>query len=220
MMCLSLATRYPERVKVVIPIATGTGITNLQRITNFEQIYAIENDPHFNGGHYYEGPAPTSGVALARMIGHKTFVSLKTLELRAKSEILHPEDEDGFYRITHSIESYLLHQGTKFVSRFDANTYLRILDAWQTFDLTGDAGVTSVSEVFRVCRNQRYLVFSIDSDVCYYPEQQERMINDLKEVGVPQRRITIHSEKGHDAFLLEPELLTPHLSHALEREWE
>ena len=63
------------------------------------------------------------------------------------------------------------------------------------------------------------MVFSIDSDVSFYPGEQYRMVQTLKEAGVPCRYVTIHSDKGHDAFLLEPELFTPHLAYSLENEW-
>lgn len=219
MMCLNLACRFPDRVRLLIPMATGLNVTSLQRIINFEQIYAIENDPHFQGGGYYDGPSPDTGVALARMISHKTFVSLQMLEERARDEIVGHSDVFQFYQITNSIESYMLHQGRKFTRRFDANTYLRILDAWQTFDLLRDTRATAYPEAFRVCRGHRYLVFTIDSDVCYYPEEQADLARALKAARVPHHRFTVHSEKGHDAFLLEPDLFTPHLVHALERAW-
>jgi homoserine O-acetyltransferase len=219
LMCLSLATRYPERVHIVIPIASGLEVTTLQRICNYEQVYAIENDPLFNNGDYYDGPRPGPGVAFARMISHKTFISLETLKNRASKIISQHVNDFSFYQISDPVESYMLHQGKKFTRRFDANTYLRILDAWQTFDLLGDAGTDSYSSLFSRCGDQKYLVFSIDSDVCYYPEEQRALAEELKQAGVPQRRITVHSDKGHDSFLLEPELFTPHLAHALERAW-
>jgi homoserine O-acetyltransferase len=219
MLSMSLATRYPDRVRIVIPIASGMEVTSLQRIINFEQIFVIEQDPNYCRGDYYDGPRPESGMCLARMINHKTFVSLGTLEERARGEIVSHDDDLSFYRITHPIESYMLHQGRKIVKRFDANTYLRIIDAWNTFKLVDDAGAGDAVEMFEACREQRYLVCSIDSDVCFYPEEQRKLARVLKEAGVPYRRITIHSDKGHDAFLLEPNLLSPPLSDALEREW-
>jgi homoserine O-acetyltransferase len=219
MLSMVLATRCPDRVRIVIPISSGTEVTSLQRITNFEQIFAIERDPHFNEGHYYQGPPPDAGLCAARMIGHKTFVSLNMLEERARGEIIQRDDDLGFYRISHPIESYMLHQGRKFTKRFDANTYLRVLDAWQRYDLAADAGHRSVVDAFRGCRHQKYLVFSIDSDVCFYPDEQQRLTFLLKKADVPFRHITVHSDKGHDAFLLEPELLGPHLRYTLEQEW-
>lgn len=215
MLALTLATRYPRRVRNVIPIACGPQVSILQRIHNFEQIFSIVEDPHFSGGDYYAGPRPDRGLALARMIAHKTYVSLQTMESRARQEVVGHEEDVVPYRMTHAVESYLLHQGQKFVKRFDANTYLRIMDAWQRFDLPRDAGCRDLVETFSRCAGQRFLVFSIDSDVCSYPEEQAHLVQELKRCGLPVQHITVHSEKGHDAFLLEPELFAPHLSYML-----
>jgi len=219
MMCLSFSTRYPERVKIVAPIATSLYATTLHRIHNFEQIYAIEQDPHFKGGDYYGGRRPNRGLALARMIAHKTYVSLYTREDRARDEVSQPKDGFRRYRFTHPIESYMLHHGNKFVKRFDANSYLRIAVAWLRFDLLREAGASDFRSLLSACRHQRYMVFSIDSDVCFYPEEQREMVRELTAAEVPCRHITVHSEKGHDAFLLEPHLFAPHLIYSLESEW-
>ncbi|GIU91438.1 MAG: homoserine O-acetyltransferase [Acidimicrobiia bacterium] len=214
MMCAVLATKYPERVEVVIPVAAGFEVTSLQVLHNFEQMFAIVTDPEFKGGDYYPGPGPELGLALARMIGHKTFVSLTTLKERARDEIVQFEDIGG-YRVGHPLESYMLHQGQKFVKRFDANSYLRIMNMWQHFDLAGEVGADSVDQLLTRCRNQRWQVLTIDSDVCYYPEEQADMVARLKRAGVPVRWHTVHSEKGHDSFLIEPHLYTAILREAL-----
>jgi homoserine O-acetyltransferase len=203
----------------VIPIATGARATPLQKIHNFEQIMAIENDPNFNGGDYYEGPAPDEGLMLARMIGHKTFVSLAAMEARARREVIRRDEGPGTYAITDPMESYMWHQGTKFVERFDANSYLRIMEAWQRFDLAIDAGVDDLTDAFISCKHQRYMIFSIDSDVCFYPEEQTDLARFLKLADVPHRRITVHSDRGHDSFLLEPRLYAPHLVDTLTNDW-
>ncbi|HMP72142.1 MAG TPA: homoserine O-acetyltransferase [Kiritimatiellia bacterium] len=214
---VNFAVRYPDRVRTVIPIASGASVSILQRILNYEQICAIEEDKYFNGGNYYQGPRPDRGLALARMISHKTFVSLETMESRARNEVVRPdEDKDKWYWLSHPVESYLRKQGLKFVRRFDANTYLRIMDAWQRFNLLEDTGKRSLDDVFAACRNQQFLVFSIDSDVCFHPHLQEELCNALKHAKVPHHHITVHSDKGHDAFLLEPRLFTPHLDYALK----
>lgn len=218
LLALNLALRYPKRVRVVVPIAAGLEVTILQRIHNFEQIFAIEEDAAFQRGHYYEGPFPEKGLALARMIGHKTYVSLRTMAGRARHEIVHRERELKLYQLTHPIESYLLHQGQKFVKRFDANTYLRIMDAWQHFDLLKDTGVSHWRSLLRRARGQRYLVFTIDSDVCFYPEEQEEMVRRLRDAGVAVTYQVVHSVKGHDSFLLEPELYAPALRKVLAGE--
>ncbi len=218
MMCLSLATRYPDRVAIVIPVASGIEVTPLQRILNFEQVQAIEEDTHFRGGDFYDGERPDAGLALARMISHKTFISLSALEMRARSEIVRKQDNLQWYQITSPVESYMLHQGKKFVKRFDANTFLRILDAWQRFDLVAEGGADDLPTLLARCRGQKYLVFSIDSDVSFYPEQQQEMVNALRRGGVEDcMRITVHSDKGHDSFLLEPHLFAPHLDYCLNK---
>lgn len=215
-MALSLATRYPDLVDVVIPFASGVRTTALQRIHNYEQINAIQTDPNFNSGDYYDGPGPAEGLSLARMISHKTFVSLRDLRLRARDEVLDIDDGPGYYGLTHPLESYMRHQGDKFVKRFDANSYLRLMHAWQTYDLVAEAGLEDLSELFTACKNQRYMVFTIDSDVCFYPDEQQDMVRFLEVADVQHRWITVHSDKGHDSFLLEPELYAPHLVATLE----
>jgi homoserine O-acetyltransferase len=216
-LCLSLATRYPDRVRIVVPIGTGMETTIIQRIMNFEQITAIEYDPHFHGGNYYDGPRPDVGLSLARRIAHKTFISLEALRERARNEVVSQKPPFGWYEMNSPVESYMHHQGQKFVRRFDANSYLRILDAWQWFDLAAEAGCPDVSELFTRCVGQEFLVFSIDSDASFYPPEQAKLVQLLKKAHVPVMWITVHSEKGHDAFLLEPRLFSPHLTQALAR---
>ena len=212
---LSLATRFPDRVRIVVPIASGAETTVLQRLMNFEQIAAIELDPNFRGGDYYGQIPPRNGLAAARRIAHKTFVSLQDIRARARSEVAYNTSPFGWYEMNHPVESYLLHQGVKFVSRFDANTYLRILDAWQWFDLAAEAGADQLEEIFARCTAQRFLVFSIDSDASFDHCEQDKLVRMLEHAHVPVTWITVHSGKGHDSFLLEPELFSPHLSQIL-----
>lgn len=216
MLCLNLALRYPDRVDIVIPIASGLKTTALQRIHNFEQICAIENDLNFRGGDYYRGSKPERGLALARMIGHKTFVSLDMMEERSRGEIVQTRGPALSYKLSHSLESYMLYQGHKFVSRFDANSYLRIMEMWQGADLLNQCGADDWADAFARCRRQSFTVFSIDSDVCYYPEEQQELVSILRNAGVNNRHITVHSQKGHDSFLLEPDLFGPYIAHTLE----
>lgn len=218
LMCAVFATRYPERVGVVVPLAAGLGVTKLQVLHNFEQMFAIVTDPDFKGGDYYPGPGPETGLGLARMISHKTFVSLEMLAERAREEIDIEEDLGG-YRVGHHLESYMLHQARKFVKRFDANTYLRIMNVWQQFDLVEEVGGDSFADLFSRCVDQRWQVFTIDSDVCFYAEEQTRLETELKAAGVSVRRHTVHSDKGHDSFLIEPHLYTALLRDALDTHW-
>ena len=211
-----LATRYPDRVRIVVPIGSGTETTMFQRILNFEQITAIESDPNFQAGNYYGTARPVIGLALARRIAHKTFISLEALKQRARDEVVSHAPPFGWYAMNSPVESYMLHQGNKFVMRFDANSYLRILDAWQWFDLLAESGSADFVELFARCRDQEFLVFSIDSDAAFHPQEQARQVQFLKAAQVPVMWITVHSDKGHDSFLLEPKLYAPHLAQVLE----
>ena len=214
---LTFATRFSHRVRNVIIIASGYKTTVLNRLILFEQILAIENDPHFNGGDYYGGQAPLYGLALARMISHKTFVHLDAFERRARQDVVQPDDVLAWYRVRDQFQSYMLHQGKKFVRRFDANTYLRIIDLWSRYDATEEGDAETPAVLFERARlaGQRWLVFSIDSDFCFYPEEQAELVKHLEVAKVDVMHITVHSDKGHDSFLLEADLYTPHIAWVL-----
>jgi len=217
MLALNLAARHPHRVRRIIPIACGIETTTLTRTHILEQILAVENDPNFCNGHYYEGPAPLRGLALARMISHKTFVSLYAMEARMTDKCEQEQDEFSWYKIKSPLESYILHQGRKFVRRFDANAYLYLSSAWTKYHLLLDCDAPSYAEVFKDCKHQDYLVFSIDSDVCFYPDEQSYIVKQLKASGIQTEYITVHSDKGHDSFLLEPSLYSKGIKQMLEK---
>lgn len=217
LIALTFATRLPHRVRNVINIAAGFKTTVLNRLILFEQILAIENDPNFNGGNFYGTKPPLYGLALARMISHKTFVHLDSFENRARQEIIQPNDVLAWYKVQDQFQSYMLHQGKKFVRRFDANTYLRIIDMWSRYNALLEGDAETPAELFDTCKQagQKWLVFSIDSDFCFYPEEQSELVRHLEDSGVEAMHITVHSDKGHDSFLLEPDLYTPHISWVL-----
>lgn len=210
LLSLSMAARYPERVAAVIALAGGLAGTTLHRMYNFEQKLAILNDPDFNGGDYYAGPPPNRGLALARIISHKSFVSIGAIEARARAEMIdHPY-------VTHPVESYFWHQGQKLVIRFDANSYLRIIDAWSNYDLVDETGADSYVAALEACRDQKWHVLTIDSDVCFYPDEQEGLVKALLDAGVDVTWVQVSSPKGHDSFLTEPHLFDSALRRALD----
>ena len=217
MCALNLAVRFPSMVRVTIPIATGLRATELTRMHNFEQVLAIETDPNFRRGDYYDGARPDMGLALARMIAHKTYVSLNLMETRARREIVQPDDVLSCYQLRHRMESYMFHQGRKFVERFDANTYLRILAFWQSCDIVEQFGGGSAARALAPCRGQKWLVMSINSDVCFYCNEQHEIVEALKANRVEHQYLTVHSDKGHDSFLLEPDLYSPQIAFMLEQ---
>jgi len=214
-LALNFATRYPEHVTTVIPIACGIKASILSRAHNLEQILAIENDPNFQNGDYYAGNPPQRGLALARMISHKTFVSLRLIEDRAQDRLEQEYDEFSWYKIKTPLESFLLHQGHKLVQRFDANSYIQLIAAWSDYDIVKDAGAEDCAELFSRCRHQKYLVISIDDDVCFYPDEQEEIRDRLLENNIVCTYLSVPSKKGHDSFLLEPALYTEPIRNAL-----
>jgi homoserine O-acetyltransferase len=215
MLTMNFAVRYPEKSDLIIPLACGIEPTTLTRAHNLEQILAIENDPNFSDGHYYDSVPPVRGLALARMISHKTYVSLDFIEERAHDRYEQEHDEFSWYKINTPLESYILHQGRKLVKRFDANTYLQMIAAWSEYNLLRDTGFSSYEQLFGRCTNQRYLLFTINDDVCFYPDEQDFIRRKLEACGISVNHVTVHSDKGHDSFLLEPHLYEKDLREAL-----
>ena len=217
MLALTFATLHPDRVRVIIPIASGAKTTVLNRLILFEQVLAIENDPHFQGGDYYDRQPPALGLALARMISHKTFVHLDAIERRAKRTVIQSNDHFDWYQLRDPVESYILHQGKSFVNRFDANSYLRFTELWSGYDPVKEGNAEDMQDLLSRCKaaGHHFLVFTIDSDFCFYPEEQAALVHQLRRAGVSTMHVTVHSDKGHDSFLLEPELYAPHSSTRL-----
>lgn len=213
---LIFATRYADRTDRVIPVACGLRATTLTRAHNIEQILAIENDPNFCDGNYYDGVPPVRGLALARMISHKTFVSLQAIEERAHDRLEQEHDEFSWYKIRTPIESFMLHQGRKLIRRFDANSYIQLIAAWTKYDLLENSGAADFAELLAPCRHQKYLVISIDDDVCFYPDEQQEIRDTLLANGIDCSWHHVPSDKGHDSFLLEPELYTDVIRAALD----
>ena len=151
------------------------------------------------------------------MISHKTFVHLDAIERRARRDVLQQEDVLSWYQVRDPFQSYMLYQGKKFVQRFDANTYLRIIDMWSRYDASREGDAETYRDLLTRCAQagQRFLVFSIDSDFCFYPEEQGELVLELEKAGVEPVHITVHSDRGHDSFLLEPSLYAPHIHYAL-----
>lgn len=207
---LSLATSalYPERVRSVIIIGASCEPPIEHKLSVFEQVLAIELDAKYRAGRYPLADPPARGVALARIICHKLFVYQRGLEKRARKGITDRRGMLEWYEPTRNTESYMLHQGTKFAKRFDANAYIRIVNMWAGFDLPALAGAESLDAVFALYAQHGipFSLFSIDTDCCFTPRGISAFYRRLRKNGVSAEYTKIHSFKGHDSFLLEPEL--------------
>jgi len=197
-------TRYSDRVRGVVALATSARLTSQGLAFDVVGRNAILRDPHFHGGRYYDRPqGPKVGLALARMIGHITYLSREAMREKFEADRLKPRDVAIEFEKRFSVGSYLGYQGAKFVERFDANSYLTLSIAMDLFDL----GVTAaeLTAAFRPTR-ARWLVISFSSDWLFPPEQSRDIVNALIANNAPVSYCEVQSPCGHDAFLLPHDL--------------
>jgi homoserine O-acetyltransferase len=197
---LTWATRHPNRLRGAVVLASSPRLTSQALAFDVVGRNAIRRDPYFHGGQYYDQPhGPAVGLALARMIGHITYLSAEAMSQKFEGDRLHPREEAIEFEKTFSVGSYLGHQGTKFVERFDANSYLALSLAMDLFDLGGTPEQLAAS--FRPARC-RWLVLSFSSDWLFPPGQSREIANALIHNNATVSYCNIQSDCGHDAFLL------------------
>ncbi len=205
MQVLQWTVQARGRVFAAIPIATAAR-QSAQNIGFYEVgRQAIMADPNWCDGAYVEqDKRPDRGLAVARMAAHITYVSEPALK-RKFDRRLQDREALGFgFDADFQIESYLRHQGQSFVDRFDANSYLYITRAMDYFDLAADHG-GQLANAFRGL-DTRFCVFSFSSDWHYTPEESRNIVQALNAAGCDVSYVSIETDKGHDAFLLdEPE---------------
>ena len=205
MQALEWASSYPERVFAAIPIATAARHSS-QNIA-FHEVgrQAIMADPEWAGGAYHKtGRNPARGLAVARMAAHITYLSEAALHrkfgrnLQDRAAVTYGFDADF------QVESYLRHQGSTFVDRFDANSYLYITRAMEYFDLAAEHG----HQLTNAYRNSpvRFLLLSFTSDWLFPTAESKAIVKALSAASASVSFVEIETDKGHDAFLLdEPE---------------
>ena len=173
-------------------------------------------DPNWNSGNYYEGEKPDMGLAIARMIGHITYLSDDAMRHKFGRRLQGRSDFSFNFGADFQVESYLRYQGTKFVERFDANSFLYITKASDYFDLERQHGNGSVVEAFSKAR-AKFLVISFTSDWLYPTYQSKAMVQAMKKNGLDVSFCEIEAQWGHDAFLLPNERLTTLIKGFLNR---
>jgi homoserine O-acetyltransferase len=216
MQVLEWCVRYPERVASAIPLATTMRHSALAIAFNEVARQSIMADPNWNHGDYYEGAKPALGLAVARMIGHITYLSDESMRLKFGRRLQDKSDFSFNFDADFQVESYLRYQGRKFVDRFDANSFLYITKAADYFDLGKQHGEGSAVKALAKAR-ARFLVISFTSDWLYPTYQAREIVKALKKNGRDVSFCEIEAEWGHDAFLIPGERL-PMLIHGfLER---
>ncbi len=203
MQVLEWAATYPDSVFAAVPIATAANHSAQNIAFNEVGRQAIFGDPDWQGGRYWQtGATPDRGFAVARMVAHITYLSEQALSRKFGRRVRRGPDSDStMFGDMFEVESYLRHQGSTFVTRFDANSYLTITRATDYFDLAADhdgqLAAAFMGSPIRFC------VISFSSDWLYPTAESRAIARALNRAAANVSFVEIESDKGHDAFLLD-----------------
>jgi homoserine O-acetyltransferase len=211
MQVLQWVASFPKQIRSAIPIATTLKHSSQQIAFDEVGRQAVMADPAWNQGNYYGKAAPERGLAVARMIGHITYMSDKSMEEKF-SRRLKDKVQDFKFTAEFEVEGYLRYRGDSFVKRFDANSYLYITKAMDYFDLSGDKLIPKDRHI-----DVRFLVLAFKSDWLYPSYQSQEIVRQLKVRGLDATYCEINSTYGHDAFLLEVDEETHLIKHFLHK---
>ncbi len=201
MQVLEWCVRYPEMIRSAIPIATTMRHSALAIAFNEVARQAIMVDPHWNKGDYYQNPGPDLGLAVARMIGHVTYLSDEAMRRKFGRKLQDKEDFSFNFEADFQVESYLRYQGSKFAKRFDANSVLYITKAADYFDLADNINTQESLQDLQGSHS-KFLVISYSSDWLYPTYQAKELVQALKRTGQDVSFCEIEADCGHDAFLI------------------
>lgn len=200
MQAMQWSMEYPERVRSAVVIAAAPKLTAQNIAFNEIARHAIMTDPQFAGGHYRDsGVNPDVGLALARMIGHVTYLSASGMGKRFGRQIKSGDLRAGA-DVEFQVQSYLRYQGQTFSRQFDANTYVLMTRALDLFDPAADFGDDLVAALSRAQAD--FLVVSFTSDWRFPVERSEEIMHALLRCRKNVSHAIIESEHGHDSFLL------------------
>ena len=206
MQVLQWAALYPDAVFAALPIATASYHSAQNIAFNEVGRQAIFADPDWQNGQYWRtGRTPARGLAVARMCAHITYLSEEALTRKFGRRLQNaPKDSTeaiNLFGEMFEVESYLRHQGSTFVQRFDPNSYLTITRAMDYFDLGADCG-GDLALAFKGSRT-RFLLASFTSDWLFPTEESRAVARALNRAGANVSFVEFPTDKGHDAFLLE-----------------
>ncbi|HLF18441.1 MAG TPA: homoserine O-acetyltransferase [Candidatus Omnitrophota bacterium] len=201
LLALKWAIDYPDSLQSTIAIATNYRHTAQQIALHEVARQAIMSDPDWQAGDYYGKSIPARGLALARMIGHITYMSEASMEEKFGRKLIGKEKLGYDFSHDFEVESYLKYRSGNFVQRFDANSYLYLSKALDYFDLAEDGGGKLSDAVAKAACD--FLVISFTSDWLYPPYQAKELVRALKANGLDVTEILINTSYGHDAFLVE-----------------
>ncbi len=205
MQVLEWAALYPDRVFSAVPIACSAQHSAQNIAFNETGRQAITADPDWRSGDYHrQGVVPHRGLAIARMVAHVTYMSEASLHSKFGRKLQDRESVTYGFDADFQVESYLRHQGSTFVDRFDANSYLYITRAMDYFDLAERYGGV-LAQAFQET-NARFCVISFTTDWLYPTAESRHIVKALNAAAASVSFAEIETDNGHDAFLLdEPE---------------
>lgn len=216
MQALEWAANHPQRLKGAIPLATTARHSPMLIALSEVGRQAIYADPAWQHGNYYgSGRKPDAGLAVARMVGHITYLSEASMQKKFGRRLQNRERYGYEFQTEFQVESYLKYNGLNFTRRFDANSYLYITKAMDYFDLGAPSG--SLAAAFANSIHLKYLVVSFTSDWLYPSHHSRELVSALTAAGADVTYLDIQSTWGHDAFLLEVETMTELLGSFLGR---
>ena len=215
MQALEWCVSHPGRVRAALPLATTARHSPMLIALSEVGRQAIYADPNWNHGDYYDSPRPNTGLALARMIGHITYLSEESMHIKFGRKLAARERFGYDFETDFAVEGYLRYKGNLFTERFDANTYLYVTKALDYFDLANGHG--GLAKAFERSADIKYLVVSFTSDWLYPTYHSKDLVSALTAVGADVTFCNLQSTWGHDAFLLEVDTMTRLLSDFLGR---
>ncbi|WP_419788399.1 homoserine O-acetyltransferase MetX [Pseudodesulfovibrio sp.] len=216
MQVLEWSVRYPERLRAAIPLATTCKHSAQAIAFNEVARQAIMADPDWNHGNYYDSGRPEHGLAVARMIGHITYLSDESMRQKFDRRLQDRCELSFDFEADFQVESYLRYQGNKFVDRFDANSFLYLTKAADYFNVENSHGAGSLVAAFSRSKS-RNLVVSFTSDWLYPTYQSRAMVKAMKKNGLDVSFCEIEAPWGHDAFLMPNERLESLIRGFLDR---
>ncbi len=206
-------TKYPALISSAMPIAACIRHNPQQIAFNEVGRQAIMADEHWKKGQYYGGTLPSKGLAVARMLGHITYMSDVSMAEKFGRQKKESNLDFKFNAVDYEVEGYLHYHGDNFVKRFDANSYLYITKAMDNFD---PLGKKTIPDVFKGLQ-AKIMVIAFKSDWLYPAYQSKEIVRACKLSGVEASFCEIDSTYGHDAFLLEVKEETHLISHFLKK---
>ena len=202
MQVLQFVSNFPNKADVAIPIACTASHSAQNIALNELGRQAIMADSEWNKGNYLDnGISPSKGLAVARMAAHITYLSKKGLQEKFGRKLQERDALKFGFDADFQIESYLRYQGSVFVDRFDANSYLYITRAMDYFDLTKQFN-GNLSDAFKGSKT-KFFIISFTSDWLYPTTENRDIVIALNAIGADVGFIEITSDKGHDSFLLD-----------------